>query len=690
MFRKLLLTLSAFFAGPFGAPVFLFLMALLAYGWALPWLGFYWDDFPISWIAHQYGAAGLARYFATNRPVWGLIYQATMPLLGETPWHWQAFAIFWRWAVAAALWGLLRVTWPLQAAWVPFLAATLALLFPSFTEQFVSVVYSHFFIVMAAFVLSLLCSVLALRSARGRLPLTLLGLFLSLVNLAAMEYFFVLELLRPLVLWAGAGAEPAISRPRGRLRQAVAAWIPSLVLFAAAGIWRAFLFPYQTQNYQPVLLQQLRARPLEALLGLAATAFRQIWLAGFAGWARIFQLPASELGARSLALYGQIVAAGALLALLFLAVPRLVGRDRPGSGHGRAAAAWQAAGIGAAGLALAGAPFWVTGTPVSLAFPADRFNLPFLFGSAIFLAGLAGVLAGRRGSTALLVALVAVAAGFAAGRQFQVLSEFRRDWSLQKSLFWQMSWRIPALEPGTTLISSELSFTHSTDNSLSAPLNWIYAPDGRSEQMAYIFYYPSVRLGSGLPEIRKGLAIDQDYLAARFHGNTDQVVAVYYNPPGCLRVLDSVLDANNWMVPVQIRAGLPLASTDPILPGPAVRPPAAVFGAEPSHGWCYYFEKADLARQQGDWGQVAALGDQAFALGDYPNDPAERLPFIEGYAHTGNWERALELSREAHQVTPLMDRVLCAQWERIAAALTPNAEAGRAIQTARQEFRCKP
>ena len=60
------------------------------------------------------------------------------------------------------------------------------------------------------------------------------------------------------------------------------------------------------------------------------------------------------------------------------------------------------------------------------------------------------------------------------------------------------------------------------------------------------------------------------------------------------------------------------------------------------------------------------MGDQAFASGDYPNDPVERFPFIEGYAHTGNWARALELSREAQIISPVvMQPMLCRLWQRI-------------------------
>jgi hypothetical protein len=55
----------------------LFIVAILAYGLLIPQMGFYWDDFPISWIRYQLGPEALTEYFSTNRPVWGALYQIT-------------------------------------------------------------------------------------------------------------------------------------------------------------------------------------------------------------------------------------------------------------------------------------------------------------------------------------------------------------------------------------------------------------------------------------------------------------------------------------------------------------------------------------------------------------------------------------------------------------------------------------
>ena len=43
----------------------------------------------------------------------------------------------------------------------------------------------------------------------------------------------------------------------------------------------------------------------------------------------------------------------------------------------------------------------------------------------------------------------------------------------------------------------------------------------------------------------------------------------------------------------------------------------------------------------------------------------ERIPFIEAYAHVGRWQDALEQTRAAMTVTPVMNDPLCALWNRI-------------------------
>jgi hypothetical protein len=115
----------------------------------------------------------------------------------------------------------------------------------------------------------------------------------------------------------------------------------------------------------------------------------------------------------------------------------------------------------------------------------------------------------------------------------------------------------------------------------------------------------------------------------------------------------------------------------------------AVYGPEPAQNWCFYFEKADLARQQGDWQQVAALGDRAFSSGDYPNDPVERFVFVEGYAHAGDWAKAVEYSVQSHRVSPdFVDPMLCRLWDRIDQETVSSPEKSASMAEIQKKFRC--
>jgi hypothetical protein len=697
------------------APLALLLACLASYALLIQRLGFYWDDWPINWIAARLGPAGLARYFSTNRPYWGMLYQLTTSMLGSVPWHWQVFAIFWRWMTGVALWGLVRLAWPRQsqaAAW----AALLFVVYPGFEQQFISLVYSHFFIVLTVFLVSLGCTLLALRRPRWFWPLTVLALLLSFINLITMEYFFLLELVRPALIWIV--LSETVPDRHQRLKQAFKVWLPYLLLFIALVVWRAFFFRFQTQNYRPKILEQLKAQPLQAVLALLGRIAGDLWLTTFAAWGKVFQLPdPALLGGRTTQVYALIVvAAAALLGLYVSAVknrpsdegtapsrngsqPGLQRGAQPGSQRGAQRAwAWPCLLTGLLALLLAGWPFWLTQIPVGLSFPNDRFTLSFMLGSTLFITGLLGLLPLPHWSK---VVMLGVLLGLAIGMQFQVANAYRRDWATQKALFWQLAWRMPQLKPGTTLLFNDLPVRYFSDNSLTAPLNWIFDsrpdqsgqfPDPTGMQMGYMLYFPSLRLGTGLPSLQPGQAITQDYLASEFNGSTSQMIALNYIPPACVRVLDPDLDPFNTMLPTRMRESAAVSTTQPVQdapPGQAALPEAQIFGAEPAHSsWCYYFEKADLARQLGDWAKVASLGDQAFGQTDYPNDPSERLVFIEGYAHTGNWQRAHEISQEARQVTAAMQPMLCRLWQRIDESTPSTPAKTTTLQSVHKELQC--
>lgn len=644
-------------------------IGIVSFGLLIPYLGYFWDDFPLAWIAEIYGKDGLVRYFSTNRPYWGLLYQITTPLLGSVPWHWQLFGLVWRILTAVAFWLLLRKLWP-NKPMVALFGSIAFLVYPGFTQQWISLVYSHFFIILTAFITSLMLTILSVRkinesekSAAGYIY-AFLALLLSLINLISMEYFFTLELIRPFLIWIING-EYFYDR-KVRIQKTILNWSPYLLLFAGVIVWRAFFFPYQTVNYQLGFFDRFSEGPFSALFSLFLNIITSVWKVGILSWLSVFFPPnLSEVGRITIVVsYGlALISFGLIFLWLFIFIRRSM--KAVNSNDSDAGFRIQLLWLSLIALLLAGWPFWLIDLAPDLKFSLDRFTLPFMLGSALLIISIIEFL---HINFMLKSIIILILICFSIGRNFRLANDYRRDWELQRRFFWQLVWRVPNLKKGTTILTNELPLTYYSDNSLTAPLNWIYAPDNSSEKMSYFLLYAARRLGSSLPKMKENQPIEVDYLAANFHGNTSQIVTVFYEPPACLRVLDENLDVVNHMLPLLMQEAATLSSYENILLDsdlPPAVPPEEIYAPEENHGWCYYYQKAEIARQAGDWEQVIKLGEQAFALGDYPNDPAERLPYIEGYARTGNWERAVQLTEESGRVSPDMNPVLCLVWERI-------------------------
>jgi hypothetical protein len=104
------------------------------------------------------------------------------------------------------------------------------------------------------------------------------------------------------------------------------------------------------------------------------------------------------------------------------------------------------------------------------------------------------------------------------------------------------------------------------------------------------------------------------------------------------------------------------------------------FLAEPEHTWCYYFAKAELARQRGDWNQVVDLVEEAISLGYKPEDLFEWLTYIEAQALTGKIQAAEKLSSEILKQDKGIQRGLCETWKRVQSAGQGNETEARLDQ----------
>jgi hypothetical protein len=583
---------------------FLLALAALAYAPFFWEHGFYWDEAPWTWIYYRLGPDALTQTFSTSRPFWGMIYQVMLPLVGPHPWAWQLLMIVLRWLGAV-------LVWKLSAASLAILACRSGpprffLVYPGLGQNFIALMYTHFYIVLNAFLLSLYFSVLAIqkRDWRWHIP----ALALSVVNLLTMEYFYFLEFFRA-ILFCFVLSDPL----KIRIRRAALFYSSYFFTFLTVTFWRALFFSNQTASYSYQTLENLRENFFLGMWTLLLNMLQAFWTTVPAAWI----LPFGPVNVTTLGLFTTIatfslaLAATLLTGLYFLKYSILGNRKsildnsnieasnteyRISNIESRISnpelpiANYSFLLLGLLAWLLAGGAFWLVGerTLPQLHFSADRFTLSFMLGSSLILAALLGFLSRF---PRLQLTLFALLIGFSVGQHFQNNTLYRRDWSTQRALFWQMSWRIPELAPGTTILSNDFPLTVFSDNSLSGPLNWIY--NGDAPGMNYILYYASVRTQEGRalgPDLQPDMAFEQYYLADTFYGNTSQMIVVNFSPPGCFRVLDPEIDPLNRLLPPDLRAAASFSEPSLIVDSPkSLNLPD--FYHEIPRNWCYYFSR---------------------------------------------------------------------------------------------------
>ncbi|MHC1773135.1 MAG: hypothetical protein AB9907_15665 [Flexilinea sp.] len=447
-----------------------------------------------------------------------------------------------------------------------------------------------------------------------------------------------------------------------------------------ATVYRVFFNQTQTLHYDFNLLTELKINPLKAVGNYFAAIITDCYKVIVPAWLRVFEFPKAEtLGERTFLVYCAVCLFIFLLVLSYF----LLLKKSPESGRKKSAIALIL--IGSISLILAGQPFWLTNTPLSFIFQNSRYTLPFMLGVSFIWTG---VLALIKRPRFLPLLITAVLIGLSAGSHFINANEYRRDWTLTKDFFWQLKWRVPAMAGNTVVITNVLPIRFSTDNSLTAPLNWIYADEYKDETMPFMLYTNTKRENT-LSGLESEQPIFQEYLSAQFFGKTSDAVSLYFNAPGCVHVLDPEVDLFNQTIPIIDRDAALLNNYSRILTDVPYQPlDQEIFGPEPAHGWCWYYEQADLNRQQKNWESVAQLGNEAFVLSDHPNDPMERIPFIEGYAHVSDWDQAIVQTRAALDVTPVMNNPLCVLWDRIERDCADSEEKAASIETVNQILDC--
>ncbi|MCE5207625.1 MAG: hypothetical protein LLG42_04855 [Chloroflexi bacterium] len=612
------------------------------------------------WFAETQGPAGFIGAFSGDRPFLSITYILTTSLLSTNPVQWQILGLITRVALGLTVWWLSRLLWPEkypQACWL----GLLIVVFPGFKQQPISVVYANGIILLISYFASYALMILAMRHPGKRSKILLFSASMATYAfcLFSTEYYIGLDILRLVMIWILIRRE--VPRFKDHYKKVLLTWLPYLILLILFLIWRVFIFGFPT--YQPVLLEEIENGSQSGWIDLAFRFFRDPIVAGWKAWSSSFHLPElSELTTASGISYWILFIIGGLSAwgiLKIISGGNNTSKNLPEKNYLNEI--FLLSGIG---LFSAGFPFWVTGLPVELTYPYDRFMLVYLFGSCLLIIALLEWIVRKNYQKNIILALLV---GASIATNFQNDNTYRREWLTFQDFFHQLSWRVPSLEENTLFITSRVPFSYYSDNSLTAPLNLLYDPDNTSLELPYYLAFAGVRLGRSIPSFEENQKIHQNYRNAEFFGNTSDSLVFFYSPPGCLRILDAERDTSLPILPDDYDRFIHLSNPDLIRQevDNSIADHPEWFGKEPEPTWCYYFEHADLERQFGNWEAVVSWINQAQEAGLSPAEPSEWLIYLEGLFLTDSSENAFRLTEKIFFEYPEMNNQVCEMISRI-------------------------
>jgi hypothetical protein len=662
--------LKRFKNSPIWTPLILLVVCVLAYGLLIPSLGFYWDDLPYALIYQRFGPGGYPAFVESDRPHSAWIFMSLTWLLGEQPLGYHIFGLGLYWVCVLLFWGFLRSLWPQhtkEALW----AALLFAIYPGFLGQPKTIIYNHHFTAMALYLFSLIGTVKAVQNPKteGRWQSAWLwhvpAVLATAFSQFTIEYYLGWEAVRIVTVWILLKRRTSNHKPR--LREGLLNLAPYWLVTIGFLVWRVLIFRFPT--YQPLGGEGANL----ASLGWWRDIVFQVVDAVILVWGHVLpQFSDQSFGQPFWLAYLFLTLFSTLLIFVVLYFPHARKKNslqneatEPRKDFGGPALL-----LAVVGIAFAGWPFWLVDLQLSIVGHFySRFTLAFIPWVALLITVLLHYVSSARFPWTKVVTsgVVALLVGGSIGWHFWNANYYRNQWREVQYYFHQLVHRAPGLEEGTVLLINDLSsLSLYQDDSLTALLNWTYAPDNKTETLDYAVFYLSVRLGLEFPALEPGYAIDKDYRSLHFSSSTDNFLVVDYEPPGCLRVLNpSQPDRVPLTLSEAMRAAVPLSNLDLIITGqvPRATPPVHLFELPETDSWCLLYQDAELAAQQGEWARVAEIGDQAYAGEDQANELTEHFVFIDGYLRAGEEETAFDLSKALSERTGgELDGRICGIW----------------------------
>jgi len=668
----------------FSIPLILLAVVLLAYGWQISRLGFYWDD----WVfVYRYQTMGILNtiFYGGTRQLGVFALMPGFLFAGDSVLLWHVYSLILRWVVVLIFWWSLNRLWPGQKIPVTLMAALFAV-HPAFSQQSISVVYSLQFVDYAIFLISFGAMVSAVRSSSqspnlksGRAWLWLvIALLTQTTHLFIVEYFVGLELIRPVALYLLQNEKNYWQR----FRKTFISWLPFLIILITYAVWRSGFFGggFDTYEYKTITAFW-HVDPNGALKEVIEYGLKDILVLLVNTWHGT--LSPSIIDISQPYNFFSLVIAVLSTAGVYFSVKNLEASAIDGGGKSSSQELSQfqelsdrrfliqAGVLGLFSSIVSFIPSWfVRRHIVEPGNFGDRFALAGLFGASILLVVFTQFFSARRGRGILFAAMFV---GLAIGAQIRFANDYRWDWERQLRTYWQVFWRAPALKEGTTLVGFDAISTTTVNYVGAFAFNDIYKPEqkfvlsqvGTNTMPVWYVNYPKTFISANLDKFLAGewVNVDEfDNISVSVSRNNS--LGVDYGEGRCVKILTPD-DQVNYNLSDEFRVVAGFSNPDLVIPDGFKVPVKYIFGSEPRASWCYFYQKAELARQGNAWSEIIALKVEANKAGFEPLNAYELFPFIEAYAMRAEWATAQKLSFQSFKALPKSLDGICRIWRRV-------------------------
>ncbi|MFN2127418.1 MAG: hypothetical protein ACK2TU_06120, partial [Anaerolineales bacterium] len=533
---------------------------------------------------------------------------------------------------------ILSLIWPIRN-YSNTLITLLVVVYPGFLQQPNGNTFSNLFIAYALSILSIVLTLQAIfvKNKLLKIFLIIFSTVASLFYLLIAEYLIGLEAVRLILVWYSINKIDVNKQVNLKLKSLFALTLPNLITAIVVLFWRLFIF----QSVRPAmnvdsLVESYTLSPAYNGVRLAVELLKDQFELLVGAWVIPLYDLARNVRLKEFLLSLLLLTIVITIYLIYRYLYKTVVLKNAIEEVKDTQTARDYLVLGLFCMVITSIPVILSNRHVHFQTNWDRYSLQSSLGVALIIMGALSYIQKEW----LRLFIYSCLLGFAVCTHYLNATNFKEKWDVHKEVLWQLYWRAPEISKDTVLTGNLYKHSYEEDYELWGPVNLIFDPTSQEVEIKVEVLNDQTLKNIVTSFWDQGSTRIINY--ERDYENT--LVFTLPSEYSCLHLIDGDSPVLSEFASSEIIAASQYSKLDRIAPEPsAPLPPEDIFGVEPEHKWCFYFQKASLAAQNENYDEIVRIANEVKRIGLRPNDWSEWVPFIEGYAYTGNYQEAKKL-----------------------------------------------